>query len=132
MNPLLEKAAALLGLSRRHDGSRGEEARRHQRFAANETARVFWKDAGGLKREMDVMVVNVSVSGMAFLSTEHFEKGAWISIRTAKRSVDAVVRHAREVESCYATGVETFPASTNPLQQSLRKLAVALADRRRA
>lgn len=132
MIPLFQKAAEMLGLSQRTERPSGVEARRHQRFPANETARVYWKDAEGVERDMEVMVVNVSVSGMAFLSTVRFEKGEWIAVKTNQRSLDAVVRHSREVESSYAVGVEVFPASSNPLQQSLRRLAVALSDRRRS
>ena len=122
----------MLGLKQTREQPKRAEARRHQRFPANETARVYWKDADGIEQDMEVMVVNVSVSGMAFLSTIPFEKGDWITIKTSKRSLDAIVRHAREVESSYAIGVEIFPASTSALQQSLRRLSVALADRRRS
>ena len=132
MLPLLEKAASILGLSQKREQPRGTEARRHQRFPANETARVYWKDADGIDQDMEVMVVNVSVSGMAFLSTVAFEKGAWITVKTAKRTLDAVVRHARAVESSYAIGVEVFPAAGSALQQSLRRLSVALSDRTRS
>ena len=129
MLPVFEKAASFLGLSQWRGRRTSEEARRQHRFPANEPARVFWKDAD-TDESMEVMVVNVSVRGMAFLSTVPFERGDWLSVKTAERSLDAVVRHARAVENCHAIGIEVYPPAGGPLQKSLRRLSAALSGRR--
>ncbi len=129
MIPSFQKAASLLGLGRRRPEP-NEGGRRHERFAANESARVSWADAQGIGRDMQVTVVNVSESGMAFLSSQRFDAGGWIEIEAGERTYHAIVRHARDVEDSFAIGVELFPTG-RPLEQSLRRLAFAVANRRR-
>lgn len=130
MLPVLEKAASFLGLSQRRASRTSDDAREQHRFPANEPARVFWKGADNTDESMEVMVVNVSVRGMAFLSTVPFERGDWLTLKTAERSLDAVVRHARAIENCHAIGIEVYPPAGGPLQQSLRRLSAALSGRR--
>ena len=105
-----------------------EEARRHERFAANQPAQVRWKSPDKTAREIEVRVVNVSAGGMAFLSAERLDKGVWVEIEIDRRKRRAIVRHAREAEGAYAIGVELFPDG-GPLERSLWRLGESLSKR---
>jgi hypothetical protein len=88
-----------------------KERRKHQRNPAHERAVVCWKDHLGLPKAHSITIVNVSSGGVAFASPEHLQQGQAITISTADRSLDCVVRHVRKTGRGYYLGAEVMAVS---------------------
>ena len=87
------------------------ERRKHERSPAHERAVVCWKDHLALPKAHSITVVNVSKGGVAFASPDHLPKGQVITITTADRSLDCVVRHVRKTGRGYYVGAEVMAVS---------------------
>ncbi len=87
------------------------ERRKHERSPAHERAVVCWKDHLGLPKANNITIVNVSTGGVAFASPDHLSKDQVITIVTANRSLDCVVRHVRKTGRGYYLGAEVTAVS---------------------
>jgi hypothetical protein len=87
------------------------ERREQERSPAHERAVVCWKDHLGLPKAHSVTIVNVSIGGVAFASPDHLPVGQVITITTANRSLDCVVRHVRKTGRGYYAGAEVLSIS---------------------
>lgn len=87
------------------------ERRKHERISAHERAVVCWKDHLGLPKAHSITVVNVSKGGVAFASPDHLPSGQMVTITTANRSLDCVVRHVRKTGRGYYAGAEVLSVS---------------------
>ena len=100
------------------------ERRKHERSPAHERAVVCWKDHLGLPKAHSITIVNVSTGGVAFASPDHLPKGQAITIVTATRSLDCVVRHVRKTGRGYYLGAEvTATSSGKHAMSAIRNLA---------
>jgi hypothetical protein len=87
------------------------ERRKHERRPAHERAVVCWKDHLGLPKAHSITIVNVSTGGVAFASPDHLPVSQAITITTANRSLDCVVRHIRKTSRGYYAGAEVISVS---------------------
>lgn len=87
------------------------ERRKHERSPAHERAVVCWKDHLGLPKAHSITIVNVSKGGVAFASPDHLSAGQVITVTTANRSLDCVVRHVRKTGRGYYAGAEVMSTS---------------------
>jgi hypothetical protein len=100
------------------------EHRKHDRSPAHERAVVCWKDHLGLPKAHSITIVNVSQGGVAFASPDHLPKGQVITITTADRSLDCIVRHVRKTGRGYYAGAEVMSASSgDDAMSAIRELA---------
>jgi hypothetical protein len=68
--------------------------------------------------------VNVSKGGVAFASPDHLSTGQAITVITANRSLDCVVRHVRKTGRGYYLGAEVMSVSQGEAAMSaIRDLA---------
>lgn len=100
------------------------ERRKHERSPAHERAIVCWKDHLGLPKAHSITIVNVSKGGIAFASPDHLSIDQTITIVTADRSLDCVVRHVRKTGRGYYLGAEVMAVSMGDAAMSaIRDLA---------
>ncbi|MDA0205568.1 MAG: PilZ domain-containing protein [Acidobacteria bacterium] len=100
------------------------ERRKHERSPAQERAVVCWKDHLGLPKAHSISIVNVSIGGVAFASPDHLPVGQVITITTANRSLDCVVRHVRKTGRGYYAGAEVLSISADDdAMSAIRELA---------
>ena len=88
------------------------ERRNHERSSAHERAVVCWKDHLGLPKAHSITIVNVSKGGVAFASPDHLPNGQMVTITTADRSLDCVVRHVRKTGRGYYVGAKVMSSSS--------------------
>lgn len=102
------------------------QRRRSERVPAQEPAVLRWKDHLQLERSLNVTVVNVSHGGVAFSGRERLEKRQMISLETATRTLDCVVRHIRATTSGFYIGAEVLSSSQGrDMLASVKRLAMA-------
>lgn len=100
------------------------ERRKQERSAAHERAVVCWKDHLSLPKAHSITIVNVSSGGVAFASPDHLPKGQAITVVTANRSLDCIVRHVRKTGRGYYLGAEVTAVSTgDDAMSAIRDLA---------
>jgi len=100
------------------------ERRKDERSPVHERAVVCWKDHLGLPKAHSITIVNVSKGGVAFSSPDHLPKGHVITITTANRSLDCVVRHVRKTGRGYYAGAEvTSVSGGDDAMSSIRDMA---------
>jgi hypothetical protein len=100
------------------------ERRKHERSPAHERAIVCWKDHLGLPKANNITIVNVSKGGVAFACPDHLWVNQAITITTANRSLDCVVRHVRKTGRGYYLGAQVTAVSTgDDAMSAIRELA---------
>lgn len=105
------------------------ERRKQERSPVHERAVVCWKDHLALPKAHSITIVNVSSGGVAFASPDHLAKGQAITIVTANRSLDCIVRHVRKTGRGYYLGAEVTAVSTGDgAMSAIRDLAEDAAE----
>ena len=88
-----------------------------------------WKDHLGLPKAHSITIVNVSTGGVAFASPDHLPVGQVITVTTANRSLDCVVRHVRKTGRGYYAGAEVKSISgVDDAMSAIRDLAEEVGE----
>ncbi len=105
-----------------------EERRAEERVPTHERAVVSWRDHLGLPKADSIMIVNVSENGVAFSCSDRLETGRMVTITTATRTLDAVVKHARATGRGFYVGVQVLSATGDGTSAALRAMARRIGE----
>ncbi len=106
-----------------------DNRRAEERVPTHERAVVSWRDHLGLAKADSITIVNVSSRGVAFSCSDQIEIGRMVTVTTANRTLDAVVRHARATGRGFYVGVEVLSAaSQNTTSESIRAMAKRIGE----
>lgn len=100
--------------------------RREARLSTSQAAQLFWSDDVDDLREETVRIVNVSLSGLAFITRVPFRPERTVTLRTARETLECVVRYSKEVNGRRHVGVEILTRTAREGEGSLARLARAL------
>ena len=105
----------------------GVESRRYPRSPAQTVVLIYWLDDRGLPCDACAVIRDVSARGFGIETDQNFLVGQALTIRTAERSLQCVVRHMQEYPSSFLAGLEVVASSDgSSLESSLANLASIL------
>lgn len=98
--------------------------RRDPRHPAQTVVLIYWLDDARLPCDACAVIRDVSARGFGIETDQNFFVGQALTIRTAERSLQCVVRHMQELPNSFLAGLEVLSSSDgSSLEFSLANLA---------
>jgi hypothetical protein len=107
--------------------STAADHRRDPRRPAQTVVLIYWLDNTGLPCDACAVIRDVSARGFGIETDRCFPVGQALTIRTATRSLECVVRHMQEYPNSFLAGLEVLSSSDgSSLESSLANLSAAV------